>query len=113
MRLRSHDAHTQIVALSGEIDVYTAPELRQRLGETMHDGPPHLVIDLAEVRYIDSSGLSVLLEIHKRAQAERRRASIICAQPQILKLFALTGLDKILHVHATEADAIEVPPPSA
>lgn len=104
---RSLDAKTQVIDLIGEIDVYTAPDLRDNLGETVDSGAPNLVINLESVRYIDSSGLSVLLETHKRTRARDGNMSVICNHTQILKLFSLTGLNKVLQVFGTEAEAVE------
>ena len=107
MSQRSHDANTQVVDLAGEIDVYTAPDLRQKLGDAVESDALNLVINLESVRYIDSSGLSVLLETHKRARARNGRMSVICTHNQILKLFNLTGLNKILQVCGTESEAVQ------
>lgn len=107
MNKRSLDAKTLVVDLIGEIDVYTAPDLRQNLCDTVDSGAANLVINLESVRYIDSSGLSVLLETHKRTRAREGRMSVICNHSQILKLFNLTGLNKVLQVYGTEAEAVE------
>jgi anti-anti-sigma factor len=107
MNKRSVDANTQLVELLGEIDVYTAPDLRKNLSEAVETGPPNLIINLEGVRYIDSSGLSVLLEMHKRVRGKSGKMSVICTHSQILKLFNLTGLIKILRVYSTEAEALE------
>lgn len=106
MEKRTVDASTQLVELNGEIDVYTAPDLRRNLNEAVEAGPLKLIINLEGVRYIDSSGLSVLLEMHKRIRLKNGYMSVICTHSQILKLFNLTGLIKILKVFPTEADAL-------
>lgn len=107
MNKKSVDGNTDLVELFGEIDVYTAPDLRKNLSDTLESGPNNLIINLEGVRYIDSSGLSVLLEMHKRAQAKNGMLSVISTHSQILKLFNLTGLIKILKVYPNEAEALQ------
>lgn len=104
---RQVDANTLVVELNGEIDVYTAPDLRKNLSESVEAGPSNLIINLEEVHYIDSSGLSVLLEMHKRMRAKHGEMSIICTHSQILKLFNITGLVKILKLFRSEAEALQ------
>ncbi|NDD28961.1 MAG: anti-sigma factor antagonist [Proteobacteria bacterium] len=103
---QSVEGGTTIVALDGEIDVHTAPRLREHLDTVLQGGSSRLVVDLENVRYIDSSGLSVLLETHRRAETAGGRMAIICTRSQILKLFSLTQLSEIFHVHASEGAAI-------
>lgn len=110
---RAIDTNTLLVELVGEIDVYTAPELRKNLSDFVEVGPSNLIINLEGVRYIDSSGLSVLLEMHKRAVARKGCLSIISTHSQTLKLFNLTGLIKILKVYKSEAEALEAATGSA
>ncbi len=87
-----HEQGYAIVAAAGEIDISTATGLRERLFELAASGRP-LVVDLDQVGFIDSAGLSVLVGTANRAAAHGGSLYAICAQPKIRKLFRLTGLD--------------------
>ncbi len=101
------DASTQLVELHGEIDLYTAPEFRTSLGPYIENGPETLVISLEHVAYVDSSGLSVLLEVHRRLTARNASLLIVCTHPQTMKVFTITGLIRVLRVHASLDEALQ------
>ncbi|GAB2871129.1 STAS domain-containing protein [Nocardioides pacificus] len=94
-----------IVAVGGEIDVYTAPKLRDRITELVGDGVYHLVIDMEAVEFLDSTGLGVLVGGLKKVRAHDGSLELICNQERLLKIFRITGLAKVFTIHAS-ADAI-------
>lgn len=101
---RSGD-HT-VVHVAGEIDVYTAPALRERLDEEIGRGHHDLVVDLSEVTFMDSTGLGVLVGRLKLIRVHEGALRLVCAHDRVLKVFAITGLDKVFEIYATVDDAL-------
>ena len=95
-----------VISVTGEIDVYTAPTLRERLNELVADGEYHLVVDMAGVDFLDSTGLGVLVGGLKRARAHEGTLQLVCDQEKILKVFRITGLTKVFPIHATLDEAL-------
>jgi anti-sigma B factor antagonist len=93
-----------IVAVGGEIDVYTAPKLRDKLTELVAAGAYDIVIDLEDVGFLDSSGLGVLVGGLKRLRARDGSLQLICTQDRLLKIFRITGLATVFVIHES-ADA--------
>jgi anti-sigma B factor antagonist len=87
-----HQSDVVIVRLTGEVDVATAPELDQRLQEIATGGHTHVVIDLSEVEFIDSTGLQSIVRAQYFADANRRRLTLRRGSPQVQRLFEITGL---------------------
>lgn len=92
---------TTVVSVEGEIDVYTAPRLRDCITELVADGVYHLVIDLEGVEFLDSTGLGVLVGGLKKTRAHDGSLQLICTQERLLKIFRITGLAKVFAIHAT------------
>ena len=101
LETRQVDGHT-VVAVGGEIDVYTAPKLRDKITELVNGGSHDLIIDMERVDFIDSTGLGVLVGALKDAQRSGGTLELICTQRRMLNLLHLTGLDEAFTVH--EAD---------
>jgi anti-sigma B factor antagonist len=95
-----------VVAASGEIDVATAPELRDRLTELVEAGSTRLVVDLEDVAFIDSTGLGVLVGGVRRARAQDGDLRLVCTNSRILKVFQATGLDEVFTIGSTVDDAV-------
>ena len=93
-----------IVAVEGEIDVYTAPKLRDTITELVSAGVYHLIIDMEGVEFLDSTGLGVLVGGLKKVRAHDGSMQLICRQERLLKIFRITGLSKVFMIHAS-ADA--------
>ena len=83
------------VAVTGEVDVLTAPLLWERLQQAIDTTKGSLVIDLGGVRFIDSMGLGTLVRAHKRLCEDSRTMLIRAPDDRARKLFALTGLDNV------------------
>ena len=91
-----------VVRASGEIDVATAPALRDRLTELVEGGVDRLVVDLEDVAFIDSTGLGVLVGAVRRARtAPDGDVRLVCTNPRILKVFQATGLDEVFTIGTT------------
>ena len=104
----SSDARGEVtvVHVGGEIDVYTAPVLRERLDEHISAGRHHLVVDLEDVSFMDSTGLGVLVGRLKLVRAHNGTLRLVCSSERILKVFSITGLDKVFQIFATLDDAL-------
>lgn len=102
---RREGAHT-IISVTGEIDVYTAPTLRERLNEVVAHGQYQLIVDMAGVDFLDSTGLGVLVGGLKRARSHEGSLQLVCDQEKILKVFRITGLTKVFPIHASLAEAL-------
>jgi anti-sigma B factor antagonist len=97
----------EIVDVEGEIDVYTAPRLRELLIELVSNGFYQLVVNMEKVEFLDSTGLGVLVGGLKRVRAHDGSLDLVCTQERILKIFRITGLTKVFGIHETVDGAIE------
>lgn len=95
-----------VVAASGEIDVATAPELRERLTDLIEGGTTRVVVDMEEVDFIDSTGLGVLVGAVRRARGSDGDVRLVCTNPRILKVLQATGLHEVFTIGATVDEAI-------
>jgi anti-sigma B factor antagonist len=105
LETRQEDGHT-IIEVGGEIDVYTAPKLRDKITELVGNGNYHLVIDMEKVDFLDSTGLGVLVGGLKKVRAHDGSMRLICNQERLLKIFRITGLAKVFAIHGSQADAL-------
>jgi len=95
-----------VITVNGEIDVYTAPSLRERLNDLVASGQYDLVVDMAGVEFLDSTGLGVLVGGLKRVRSHDGALRLVCDQEKILKVFRITGLTKVFPIHATLEEAL-------
>src|SRR6201981_3433387 len=96
----------EVVDVEGEIDVYTAPRLRELLIELVNNGHYQLVVNMEKVEFLDSTGLGVLVGGLKRVLAHDGSLDLVCTQERILKIFRITGLTKVFGIHDTVDEAI-------
>ncbi|WP_353952625.1 STAS domain-containing protein [Knoellia sp. S7-12] len=99
-----------IVTVSGEVDVYTAPQLRSALEERIAAGHTALVVDLQDVGFLDSTGLGVLVGRVKAVRKVDGWLRVVCTNERILRLFAITGLDQVLAIHDSVEAAVAAGP---
>lgn len=95
-----------VIELSGEIDVYTAPRLREALVSLVDAGNYRLIIDMEGVEFLDSTGLGVLVGGLKRVRSHDGTIDLVCTQGRILRIFRITGLIKVFNIHDTVDDAL-------
>lgn len=95
-----------VIEVGGEIDVYTAPKLREQLVDLVADGNYDLVVDMQRVDFLDSTGLGVLVGGLKRVRAHDGSLRLVCSQERILKIFRITGLTKVFPIHASLDEAL-------
>lgn len=98
---------TEIVVVEGEIDVYTAPRLRELLIDLVNKGNFHLIVNMEKVEFLDSTGLGVLVGGLKRVRAHDGTLDLVCTQERILKIFRITGLTKVFGIHTSVREAID------
>ncbi len=94
-----------IVALAGELDLYNAEEVRAALLAACGDEPAVLVVDLAEVTFVDSTALGVLIEARSRL-ADRNSFRLAAPGLETRRALEISGLDKHFSVHDTVAEAL-------
>ena len=107
VNVREAPGDCYVVDLSGEIDVYTSPKVKDAIGSLIDRGVYHLVINLEKVRYIDSTGLGVLIGGLKRVREHGGSVNLVCTNPQIKKIFDITGLVKIFGIFDSEDAAMK------
>ena len=95
-----------VVQVVGEIDVYTAPQLRERLDAEIDAGRYDLVVDLPSVSFMDSTGLGVLVGRLKQIRLNDGSMRLVCAHDRVLKVFVITGLDKVFAIYPTVGEAV-------
>ena len=106
LREEDLDRRTHVITVSGEIHVSTAPEFQRRLEAAISKGKTAVVLDLSEVEFIDSTGLSVILNGLRRVTRQRGRMALVCTNPTVLRLFEITRLDTTFDIRATREEAI-------
>ena len=99
---------TTIVHASGEVDIASAPALAAHVNRALASGPSLLIIDLAAVTMLDSSGLGVLIGVLKRLEAEGKSTQLrlIIGEPHVLKVFSITGLDGVFSIFTSLDEAL-------
>ena len=105
METRTSEKDLPIIGLEGEVDVYTAPQLKQQMIVLLEKGAREIVVDLTKVDYLDSTALGVLIGGLKRLREVEGNLMLICPSARIRRVFEITGLDKIFDIHNSEGDA--------
>src|SRR5215208_7165325 len=92
---RSVDADRHVVSVAGEIDLFTAPEFKQRVSAPIDEGRTLVIVDLTDTTFIDSSSLGILIGAHRRLKSRGGRLVVACDAKAIVKTFRITGLDGV------------------
>jgi len=100
------DDTTHVIELGGEVDLYTAPEFKERMVQVIEDGKKHVVVDLSKATFIDSTTLGVLVGGVKRLRPAGGSLTLVCTDPNICKIFEITGLDRVFSIHDSRDDAL-------
>jgi len=96
----------EVIDVRGQIDIYTAPRLRELLIDLVSKGNYQIVVNLEKVGFLDSTGLGVLVGGLKRVRAHDGSLDLVCTQERILKIFRITGLTQVFGIHQTVNQAI-------
>jgi anti-sigma B factor antagonist len=102
----SLDDERHVVAVRGEIDLFTAPDLKAVLLGAIDAGKSRIVVDLTETAFLDSTALGVLIGAVKRVRARDGALTIVNTDANIAKTFEITGLDQIFTITPTRDEAI-------
>ena len=103
------DGGSTVVRLSGEVDTYTVPEIREAFDSLMLPGGAHVVVDLSEVTFLDSSGLGAIFSLHHRLGAVAGRLRLVCSGVT-LRLVELLHIDQVIEVFTGFEPALETDP---
>ena len=94
-----------VIVLTGELDAYTSARFRETMIGLIENGAASLIISMNEVEYIDSSGLGALVGGLKRASERGGKIAIVCNNPQVKKVFEITGLERVFPLYGAEDEA--------
>jgi anti-sigma B factor antagonist len=89
-----------VLDIVGEVDLYTAPALRDRIASLIDGGVRKLVVNLEQVGFLDSSGLGVLIGALRRLKERDGDLALVCNEGSTLKVLTVTGLDKVFQIYA-------------
>jgi anti-sigma B factor antagonist len=95
-----------VLAVSGELDMATAPAVRERLHALLAEGHDRLIVDLDNVGFLDSTALGVLVGVLKRVRTQDGDLRLVCNQPRVLKVFEITRLDQAFTIRASVDAAV-------
>jgi anti-sigma B factor antagonist len=95
-----------VLQVNGEVDVYTAPEVRERVVQLLADGVVHIIADLREVHFLDSTGLGTLVGSLRRVRTQDGSLMLVASARRILEIFNLTGLINAFAIYPSIPDAI-------
>ena len=101
------DADTHVIELGGEVDLYTAPEFKERMVQVIEAGKKQVVVDLSKATFIDSTTLGVLVGGVKRLRPAGGSLVIVCSDQNICKIFEITGLDRVFPIHGSREEALQ------
>ncbi len=96
----------EVIDVQGEIDMYTAPRLRELLIDLVSKISYQLVVNLDKVGFLDSTGLGVLVGGLRRVRAHDGSLDLVCTREPILKIFRITGLTEVFGIYQTVDQAI-------
>lgn len=99
--------NSQIIRLSGELDIHSAPDFKDEVLKIINDGYTNIIIDLDELNFLDSRGLGVFIGISRSIKEKNGNFKLICANQPILKIFQRTGLVDVFNLFNTEEEALK------
>jgi anti-sigma B factor antagonist len=95
-----------VISLTGEVDLYTAPEFKQQLLEVINQGAKEVVVDFSNTTFIDSTTLGVLVGGVKRLRTNDGQLSLVSSDRNITKIFEITGLDRVFTIYGSRDEAV-------
>lgn len=101
------DGDVAVVALTGEVDLYTAPTFKDVVMRSIDEGARGVVVDLTDATFIDSTALGVLVSAGKRLRPGQGALAIACPDGNIRRILQITGLDGVFAIRPDRAGALE------
>jgi anti-sigma B factor antagonist len=95
-----------VIKVDGELDVFTAPRLKDAIAEGLAGGHRTLVVDLLNVGFLDSTALGVLVGGLRQVRSEQGELRLVMDDPYLAKMFRITGFDSMFVIHRTLSEAI-------
>jgi len=95
------DSPVVTIAVHGQADLHTAPDLRDAMGKAIDGGASGLIVDLSDATFVDSMTLGVLLGAVKRLRPRGGKVDVVCVSPHIRRIFEITLLDRVFGIHDT------------
>ncbi len=105
MEVKKISDSISLLSLTGEVDVYTAPQLKKQINSLITEGAKNVIVNLEAVEYLDSTALGVLIGRLKKLREVDGSLDIVCGNGRVKRIFEITGLDKVLTIWPSE-DAI-------
>ena len=99
------DGSVVTIAVHGQADLHTAPDLRDAMTKAIDGGANGLIVDLSDATFVDSMTLGVLLGAVKRLRPRGGKVAVVCVSPHIRRIFEITLLDRVFALHETLDDA--------
>ena len=96
-----------VIELKGEIDLSTSPVFKEKVYEIIESGKKDIVIDLSGLEFMDSTGLGVLVAALKKTSMEGGSIRLVCNKKSIIKIFTITGLDKVFTIYNNLRECLE------
>ena len=97
---------THVLAVRGELDLHTVPELKKALAELAELDSPYVIVDLTHAALVDSTSLSALLETARNLRARGGELVVSCRDRSIRKVFAITGVEQLILIHSSLEEAV-------
>ena len=88
-----------VIAVTGSVDLITAPKLRERIADVVGDGHLRLVVDLRDTEFLDSTGLGALVGALKRLRLKDGEIRVVCSPGHVRKVFEITHLDRVFPMY--------------
>ena len=101
------EGDSTVIAVSGELDVFTAPKLDASIAEAIEGGSVNLIVDLTDVTFLDSTGLGSMVKGLKRARGQGGSLKVVASAERIVKVFRITGLDQAMSLTDSLSDILE------
>jgi anti-sigma B factor antagonist len=99
----SRIGHRVVLAAEGEVDIASAAELRDALAAAAESGAAEVWLDLTDVEFMDSTGITAIVDA--RRWLEARRFAVICPDGPVRRVIEISGVDRAIAIHATRSEA--------
>jgi anti-anti-sigma factor len=104
---RESDGEVELLAVSGEIDIASAPRLITSLNEALGECSMPVVVDLTDVDFMDSTGLALLLNAHRRLARRGQGFAVVCSDGPVRRVFTITDMVETLRVRPDREAAVQ------